>query len=408
MTTATTDIPATQPAGAPLPPPPPAPSFGVNELRLTPRQWLATLVIVLACYLLVPWVWKRVEPFNPGPDYRIPYALSRDYWLYQRRLERHLRPDQIPLLGDSVVWGEYVRPDGTLSHFLNREAGQPNGFVNCGVNGMFPLALEGLVRDYGRALRNRKIILQCNVLWMTSPKADLSSPKAENFNHSRLVPQWGVHIPAYKADLNERLSAAIERHVSFFAWASHLENAYFDQHGIPQWTLEEDDRDEPAYPNGWRNPFARLCDGIPGEDPNDPQRGPSSPRHRPWNAGGAEPSHFDWVELDQSLQWQAFQRVIRLLGSRGNDVLVILGPFNEHMIAEDQRGVFCAIRDHVRSSLEQIGILVVVPDTLPTELYADASHPLTGGYELLARRIAQDPRFRQWVGGQMYSRPSRG
>ena len=24
-------------------------------------------------------------------------------------------------------------------------------FVNCGVNGLFPLALEGLVRDYGGA-----------------------------------------------------------------------------------------------------------------------------------------------------------------------------------------------------------------------------------------------------------------
>jgi hypothetical protein len=28
-----------------------------------------------------------------------------------------------------------------------------------------------------------------------------------------------------------------------------------------------------------------------------------------------------------SIQWQAFQRVIRLLRNRGNDVLVILGPF---------------------------------------------------------------------------------
>ena len=32
-------------------------------------------------------VWKHIERFDTGPDYRIPYALSSDYWLYQRRLE---------------------------------------------------------------------------------------------------------------------------------------------------------------------------------------------------------------------------------------------------------------------------------------------------------------------------------
>ncbi|MEO8347622.1 MAG: hypothetical protein ABI610_01825, partial [Acidobacteriota bacterium] len=39
-----------------------------------------------------------------------------------------------------------VRPDGTLPHFLNEQSGLPGKFVNAGVNGLFPLALEGLVR----------------------------------------------------------------------------------------------------------------------------------------------------------------------------------------------------------------------------------------------------------------------
>ena len=60
------------------------------------------------------------------------------------------------MLGDSVVWGEYVLPDGTLSHFLNQEAGQPDRFVNGGVNGLFPLAQEGLIDDYGHALAIRR------------------------------------------------------------------------------------------------------------------------------------------------------------------------------------------------------------------------------------------------------------
>jgi hypothetical protein len=38
-----------------------------------------------------------------------------------------------------------------------------------------------------------------------------------------------------------------------------------------------------------------------------------------------------------------------------------------------------------------------VPETLPSPLYADASHPLTEGYELLAGRISRDPAFRAWL-----------
>jgi len=30
-----------------------------------------------------------------GADYRIPYSLSKDYWLYERRVER-LRPEILP------------------------------------------------------------------------------------------------------------------------------------------------------------------------------------------------------------------------------------------------------------------------------------------------------------------------
>ena len=78
----------TQPASA-------EPPWGVNEMRLSPRQWLAVLAIVLGCALLVPRLWTRFEPLATGPDYRIPYALSSDYWLYQRRLEQDAKPDTV-------------------------------------------------------------------------------------------------------------------------------------------------------------------------------------------------------------------------------------------------------------------------------------------------------------------------
>jgi hypothetical protein len=42
-----------------------------------------------------------------------------------------------------------------------------------------------------------------------------------------------------------------------------------------------------------------------------------------------------------------------------------------------------------------------VPETLPSALYADASHPLTEGYALLAKRISADPQFRNWLTGAL-------
>src|SRR6185436_10831769 len=201
---------------------------------------------------------------DTGPDYRIPYALSKDYWLFQRRLEQ-VAPTNIVVLGDSVVWGEYVLSDGTWSHFLNQESGGTNRFVNAGVNGLFPIALEGLVRWYGQSLRHRKVLLHCNVLWMTSLKADLSSDKEERFNHSALVPQFFSRIPCYRADANERLDAIVERYIPFFEWVSHLQNAYFEQMSIPKWTLDEGKVDPLRNPNAYRNPFSQIQLTVPPE-----------------------------------------------------------------------------------------------------------------------------------------------
>jgi hypothetical protein len=373
------------------------PAFGSNELRLNAQEWLISIGIVLTCMLVMPRIWKAVERLSPGSDYRIPYTLSKDYWLYQRRIEQVAKPGKVLILGDSVVWGEYVRPDGTLSHFLNAQTPPHDRFVNCGVNGLFPLAMEGLVQNYGRAIHDNKVIVHYNVLWMTSPKADLSEKRPQNFNHSRLVPQFFPRIPSYGADANERLSALLDQHIPYFAWTAHLQNAYYDQKSIALWTLEDDGNEPPNYPNAWKNPISPLRSGIQSEPAVDPLRGPTSPRHRPWNAGGAEPTSFDWVALDESLQWKAFQRTLLLLRSRGNQVLVIFGPFNEHMIAPDQVPTFHAMRDQIVAWLRTNGFSVVVPETLPSTLYADASHPLTQGYALLASQLVRDSQFQRFA-----------
>jgi hypothetical protein len=370
--------------------------FGVNEVRLSAWLWLSAFGIVLVFVLLTPRVWQRLERFETGPDYRIPYQLSKDYWLYQRRVQQIARTN-IVVLGDSVVWGEYVLPDGTLPHFLNRASGGGDRFVNGGVNGLFPLGMEGLVRHFGQPLRGRKVMLHCNVLWMTSPKADLSTDKEEQFNHAVLVPQFYPRIPCYRADATERLNAIVERSVTFVAWVSHLQNAYFGQKSILKWTLEDAGGEPPLYPNVYRNPLAQITLTVPSAPADDPMRGPGSPRHKPWSTNSVGTTHFEWVALDRSLQWQAFQRVVALLRERGADLLVVLGPFNEPMIAPDNRPAYRQLCAGIATWLAAQQVPHVVPEALPSALYADASHPLTQGYELLAQRMLDEAAFRKWL-----------
>ena len=379
---------------APNQPPKPDMIF-VNAVRLTAREWLLVLGIVLVFVVLTPWAWKQAERFPTSPDYRLPYALSKDYWLYERRLQE-LPATNTLLLGDSVVWGEYVLPDGTLSHFLNAEAGQPEAFVNAGVNGLFPLALEGLVEHYGHALRNRKVILHCNVLWLSSPKADLQTKKEERFNHARLVPQFSPRIPCYRADASERLGIVLERELPVLSWVNHLQCVSFNQKSVPDWTLEPGEGDPPSRPNTYKNPLAQITLQVPAAPVSDPERGPASARHKPWSTTGEGSTRFDWVALDTSLQWAAFQRLTKLLRARGNDVLVVVGPFNEHMLAEENRTSYRQLREGVAGWLREQRVAAVVPEALPSSLYADASHPLTEGYRVLAERLYRDPVFQEW------------
>jgi len=370
-----------------------------NEVRLNLRQWAMVVLIVALAAIVTPRIWRKIERFDTAADYRIPYSLSNDYWLFDWRLQKTAEGQGIPVLGDSVVWGEYVKSDGTLPHFLNQQSGQADGFFNAGVNGLFPLSLEGLVRYYGAPLHDRKVIVVCNVLWLSSPKADMQDDKAQELNHAALLPQFSPQVPSYQADANARLSAVIGRNVTFFGWVEHLQDAYFHQQSISQWTLDEDANSPGSHPNSYKNPLGQVTLAVPSGQADDAERGPGSSRHKPWTAGGGRKAEFEWVRLESSLQWAAFQRTVLLLRDRGNDVMVIVTPFNERMMADSCRGGLGAIRSGIKGWLEEKGIPHLLPDTLPSELYADASHPLTGGYELLARRICESEPFREWLQG---------
>lgn len=371
--------------------------FGSNEVRLNGAQWLAVLVIVVGTIWVLPSLWSRWESVPFHENFRVPYSLSKDYWLYRQWLGHADSEKAVYVVGDSVVWGEYVSADGTLSAFLNAQPDANAEFVNAGVNGLFPLALGGLVQYYGSSIKARRVLLHCNLLWMTSQEADLSSEKEQSFNHPRLVPQFSPEIPCYRASFDERLGVVMERTVPFLSFVNHLQNAYFDQKDPYQWTLADDGEYPPAYPNSYRLPWNAVSLAVPGEPDQDPDRGSSSRRHKAWSTTGEGSQNFEWVALDKSLQWEAFQGLIEWLESRDNELMVMIGPLNRHIMSAQNQILFDARLASVIQWLEQQGIRYTAPETLAFDLYGDASHPLTDGYRQLAEGLWSDEDFREWL-----------
>jgi hypothetical protein len=212
-----------------------------------------------------------------------------------------------------------------------------------------------------------------------------------------LVPQYFPDVPSYRADQNEKLGNLVQRNVDFFGWVSHLQDCYFQQKSVPDWTLADDANHRS---NAWKNPLAQITLEVPSGEADDADRGPGSPRHKPWSAGDGAKQSFAWVGLEKSLQWAAFQRTIAILQQRRNDVLVVVAPFNRYMIADKGFAGYTAIHDGAVEWLRGKGIPCAAPRELPSELYADASHPLTAGYQSLAKTVFEDEAFQKWIGAR--------
>jgi len=352
--------------------------FGSNAVRLRPRQWLLVAAVLAVLIYSIPVLWTRIERLDAGPDYRVPYRLSHDYWHVGRYFGRVAAEDKTLVLGDSVVWGHYVSTKETLSHYLNELAGDAR-FANLGIDGIHPAAMAGLVEHYGTDIAGKRVLLHLNLLWMSSRRHDLTSGKESALNHPKLVAQFYPAVPDYRASLSERIGIVVGRNVSFFGWVDHLRIAYFDDTDLARWTLD--------HPRD--NPVGAVTLELPSPDePPSPK-----PVAQPWTATGMRPFNPPWVELETSLQWRSFRRTVEVLRSRGNTVFVLVGPFNEHMLGPESLATY---RKRVRQAVEWLkeqGIPHCAPPALPTEYYADASHPLAEGYGLLAEQLMEDEAF---------------
>ena len=349
--------------------------FSSNEVRLSVFQWLFAFGVVGVLLYFVPIFWVRMEQFESGSDYRFPYQLSNDYWLYSSYCREVCAEEKTVILGDSVMWGQYVKKNQTLAHYLNK-LGEKDSFVNLGIDGAHPSALCGLVEYYGGAISEKRVILHLNPLWMSSKKHDLQISKEFRFNHPRLVPQFFPNIPCYSSSISERMGIIIERNLPFFGWTRHLQLAYFkDENGVgrnlPEWTI--------VHP--YDNPFKVFTLEI--NDLTDDFRYEA----KPWTERIATKLDLPWVELGTSLQWSSFQRLVKILKERNNLVLVLVGPLNEHMLNEESLAAYNKIKKNIEILLKEKNISYYIPSVLPSEFYADISHPLSEGYALLAEQL---------------------
>jgi hypothetical protein len=347
-----------------------------NGIRLSVREWIGVGIFGLLMFLAAPSLWKQAEPFALEPDYRMPYDLSNDYWLYERYAQLAGSQYDTLLVGDSVIWGQYVTRQQTLSHYLNALAGKER-FANLGLDGAHPLALSGLMEHYTDSISAKNILVQCNPLWMSSRKHDLQVEEEFRFNHPRLVQQFWPQIPCYKEEVSPRLGIVVEQRVPFNGWVNHVQQAYFDRTDIPAWTLERP----------YDNPLKQLGRGLPPSD--------NLLRHEPvsWTQRGIKPQDFPWVDPDTSLQWRAFQCTVKSLQQRGNHVFVLLGPFNEHLLSADSLRRYQNLQRAIEAWLQANQVEYGAPAALPSEHYADASHPLAVGYAELARELANHAFF---------------
>jgi hypothetical protein len=67
------------------------------------------------------------------------------------------------------------------------------------------------------------------------------------------------------------------------------------------------------------------------------------------------------------------------------------------MLEDANRAVYAERQRAVEAWLCERGIPCLAPEPLPSHLYADASHPLSEGYALLAGRLLEDKSFAGWL-----------
>lgn len=370
-----------------------------QPLRLNWIHWLFVILGFAIFHWVSPSLFENWEDFSLDENYRTPTALSRDYFHFERAITATVNAAQNKgtqqasnrdsvsvdsnsveptfVLGDSVVWGEYVDADQTVVAHLNRletskdSSSKKAKFVNASIQGLHPLAIEGLVRHYGEPFENHNVIFQCNLLWMSTKARDLQVPGVP-FNHEKLIPQF-ASLPAYQVSVEERLARSLGNRIDTFQVVDHIRQAYFDNYDLHRWSLQ----------HPWKNPASQFTRELPAGQVK------TSRDDKDWQARNIKVKELLWFsDSEKSNQWRATTRLLNRLQRDSRKLLVVIGPINEHMLTGPSQQSYQKFVREVEDWLRENELESLTIPNLDSEDYADLSHPLSTGYQKMALRIS--------------------
>lgn len=333
------------------------------------------LLALILSSAVIPFIIPLTSTASFTENYRIPYSMGDDYYLYKIYSEYTASGKSIPFIGDSVIWGHYTDSESTLPAELNR-LNKNIKFSNMGLDGIHPAAMNGLISNYGGRFKNRKIIAGINLLWMSSPRHDLTGPVNIEINHSRLLSQFSPEIPSYKPPFEEKLTALVSRSIPVFSWIEHIRLTRLADKNFYRWTMENPEKSAMEY-------FSRKEDDFKAPVGINPDR--------------MQEQNIEWITPDKSLQWRFMIDTLALLKNNGNNVAAVITPFNTYMMTENSRKRYFSILSEMEWQLREKGIVPVVPLILPKKYFADSSHPTAGGYRIIAEDIMKNREFAEFI-----------
>ncbi len=336
----------------------------------------ALFIILTVLAMMLPKLFPFRENTDFSPNYRIPYELGEDYYLYEMYCQSIPKTKEtIILLGDSVIWGHYVERNESLSAQMNKLPGKAS-FYNAGIDGIHPAAMAGLIEHYGKGLKNRKIILGINLLWLSSSRHDLTGEINNEINHRSLLNQFSHEIPSYHAPVEDKIARVMQRSIPFLAWSLHLKKTVFQNESFYRWSMNNPGESPFDFFSCRRlNPF-RAPEKFPGKNIKN---------------------NVKWVPLSKSYQWSQIKKIMEELHAGNNRVFVLMTPYNTHSLGAESLKKYKNLVKGITQWLKQKSIPYFSPQRLSAPAFKDASHTGKEGYRTIAEELIENRSFKDFM-----------
>lgn len=354
---------------------------GTAATSLRCGAWMLIVAGLVGMACVLPWHFGRSMRMEVRSDFRIHKSMREDYFTWGHVARNAAAHPVVLLLGDSAMWGPFVRHDETFSAALRRQCSSQN-VVNLGLEGLHPIAMKTLVASAKSVFRKRDILLYFNPIWLNTRESDMQEAGTATSQHPVLLPQFSRDFPAYSAPLEKRLSRWMEQSLPVSRTLSHIRLSRYENKGLGAWMVES--------PRA--NPLMPLFQSISVAEP-DAYR----PDTRSWQERHLSVQDWQWLQPKESRQWACFLDIVISLKKQDNRVFVILGTINPHILTEPSRERLRELRQSATQRLQEMAVPFALASDLPENQYADASHPLAEGYAIMAKEICINPQFVEWM-----------